>query len=45
VTFVLLGTYRFMLPALEDRYPDGHAVLGTHDGVTEFEAYEVDAQR
>ena len=43
VTFVLLGTYRFMLPALEDRYPDGHAVLGTHDGVTEFEAYEVDA--
>ncbi len=45
VTFVLLGTYRFLLPALMDRYPGGHAVVGTHDGVTEFEAYEVGATR
>jgi hypothetical protein len=44
VTFVLLGTYRSMLPELKDRYPGGRAVLGTHDGVTEFEAYEVRAQ-
>jgi 4-amino-4-deoxy-L-arabinose transferase-like glycosyltransferase len=41
VTFVLLGAYRSLLPELLNRYPSGHQILGTHNGVTEFEAYEV----
>jgi 4-amino-4-deoxy-L-arabinose transferase-like glycosyltransferase len=41
--FVLLGRYRGLLSDLESAYPDGHPVVGTHDGVTEFVAYEVPA--
>lgn len=41
VVFVLLGRYRSLLPDLERTYPGGHPVVGTHDGVTEFVAYEL----
>jgi hypothetical protein len=41
--FVLLGPYRTLLPQLETAHPGGHLVVGTHDGVTQFVAYEVPA--
>ncbi|MEK7693260.1 MAG: glycosyltransferase family 39 protein [Chloroflexota bacterium] len=43
VVFVLLGRYRSLLPELERTYPGGRAVEVTHDGVTEFVAYELPA--
>lgn len=43
VVFVLLGRYRALLPDLRSAYPEGRAVTGTHDGVTEFVAYELPA--
>jgi hypothetical protein len=41
VVFVLLGRYRSLLPKLERTYPGGRAAEVTHDGVTEFVAYEL----
>jgi 4-amino-4-deoxy-L-arabinose transferase-like glycosyltransferase len=41
VVFVLLGTYQTELQTLQTAYPDGHVVVGKHDGVTEFLAYEL----
>lgn len=43
VVFVLLGQYRSLLPELERTYPGGRTVEVTHDGVTEFVAYELPA--
>ena len=40
---MLLGQYRSLLPELERTYPGGRAVEVTHDGVTEFVAYELPA--
>ena len=44
VVFVLLGDYLTLLPELERTYPDGRPHIGTHDGVTEFIAYELPAR-
>lgn len=41
--FVLLDAYLSLLPALQQRYPDGHERLVARDGKTEFIAYEVPA--
>ena len=41
IVFVLLGTYHTLLPELERTYPEGHTHVGTHNGTTEFIAYEL----
>ena len=39
--FVLLGSYLPLLSEIEARYPDGEERIVRHDGLVDFEAYEV----